>query len=112
MRNFLIFIGIILVGWLAISDTLSHFKEVSNLSIITPAQQEMRQPSRQNPGQRSVDIQTERIRNNTDTNTHYDTNPNNNSNRFDNFNRNRTRTQNKLRDNNNNNNNLYNMFRN
>lgn len=103
MRNFLVFLGIIFVAWLAISDTISHFEEVENLSIITPAQQEMRQPARQNPGQRSVDIQTEKIRN-RETNSRYDTNPNNNSNRFDNFNRNKQRTQNRLRENTNSNN--------
>lgn len=106
MRNFLIFLGIIFVAWLAISDTVKHYKEMNNLSIITPAQQEMRQPSRQNPGQRSTDINTERLRN-SKTNSLYDNSPNNNSNRFDNFNRNKTRIPNRLRENT-----LNDMFRN
>ena len=90
LKNLLIALGIIMVALLAINDTISHFKENSGIAITTPAQMEMRTPSKQNPGQRSTDIHTEKLRN-RESNPSFNTNPNNNANTFDNFNRNRDR---------------------
>ena len=90
LKNLLITLGITIVALLALNDTLNHFKENNDVAITTPAQMEMRTPSKQNPGQRSTDIHTERIRN-RESNPAFNTNPNNNANTFDNYNRNRDR---------------------
>ena len=90
LKNLLIALGITIVALLALNDTLNHFKETENVAITTPAQMEMRTPAKQNPGQRSTDIHTEKIRN-RENEPDFNTNPNNNANKFDNFNRNRNR---------------------
>lgn len=90
LKNLLVALGIIIVALLAVNDTISHYKDNADVAITTPAQMEMRTPSKQNPGQRSTDIHTERIRN-RESNPAFNTNPNNNANTFDNFNRNRDR---------------------
>ena len=90
LKNLLVALGITVVALLALNDTLNHFKESDDVAITTPAQLEMRTPAKQNPGQRSGDIHTERLRNRENM-PEFNTNPNNNTNKFDNFNRNRDR---------------------
>lgn len=90
LRNLLVALGIVLVALLAVNDTISHYKEKEAVAITTPAQQQMRTPIKQNPGQQSADIHTERMRNRHRPVTG-SKNPNNNANKFDNFNRNRDR---------------------
>ena len=85
-----VFSGIIIVLMLAISDTVKHFNEKQDVAIVTPAQQNMRTPSNQNPGQIPRDLQTSKIRN-RQSDPAWSKNPNNNANTFDNFNRNRDR---------------------
>ena len=90
MGKILITIGIILVAAMAISDTISHYKEINDVAIVTPAQENMRTPSNQNPGQIQRDMQTQRIRN-RQSDPAWSQNPNNYSDKFDNFIRNRDR---------------------
>lgn len=90
LKDLLIIAGIILVTALTINNTVNKYKETEQISIITPAQNEMRQPARQNPGQNQQDVQTQKARNNK-TNRHWNNNPNNNSSKNDNFNRNPNR---------------------
>ena len=90
MKKILITSGIALIAAMAISDTISHFKETDDVAIVTPAQENMRTPSNQNPGQIQRDMQTQKLRNNQ-SDPAWNKNPNNNSNRFDNYNRNRDR---------------------
>ena len=90
MKKIFIVSGIIVVAAMAISDTVSHFNEIKDVAIVTPAQENMRTPSNQNPGQLQRDMQTSRIRN-RQSDPDWNRNPNNNANRFDNFNRNRDR---------------------
>ena len=89
-KDILIITGIILVTVLTINNTLNKHGGIKNISIITPAQQEMRQPARQNPGQNQQDIQTQKARNKR-TGRHWNSNPNNNSSKNDNFNKNPNR---------------------
>jgi len=42
MRNFLIFLGIIIVGYLAVTDTVARFEELENIAVSTPSQIEMK----------------------------------------------------------------------
>ena len=90
MKKILIFLGITLIGAMAVQDTIQNFKDQKDIAITTPAQQNMRTPSNQNPGQIPRDMQTQRMRNNQ-SNPQWNKNPNNYSNKFDNFNRNRDR---------------------
>jgi len=90
LKNLLIALGITIVALLALNDTISYFNSNNDIAVTTPAQMEMRTPAKQNPGQRSTDINTERLRN-RESNPEFNTNPNNNANTFDNFNRNRDR---------------------
>ena len=90
MKKIFITSGIIIVAAMAISDTISNFKEVQDVAIVTPAQQNMRTPANQNPGQITRDMQTQRLQN-QQSNPAWSKNPNNNANKLDNFNRNRDR---------------------
>ena len=90
MKNILIALGIILVAAMAINQTINHIKEIQDIAIVTPAQENMRTPSNQNPGQIQRDMQTQKLRNNQ-SDPAWNKNPNNNSNKFDNYNRNRDR---------------------
>lgn len=42
MQNFLIFLGIIAVGYLAVIDTMDRFKELDRIAVSTPAQMRMK----------------------------------------------------------------------
>ncbi len=42
MRNFLIFLGITVVGYLAVIDTIDRFNELDRIVVTTPAQIEMK----------------------------------------------------------------------
>jgi len=91
MEKFFVYLGIIVVLLLAINDTIKTYKSTESIAITTPAQENMRTPSRQNPGQRQMDIETIKLRN-RQSDQDWSKNPNNNSNKNDNFNRNRDRS--------------------
>ena len=42
MRNFLIFLGIIAVAYLAVIDTMDRFEELEQIAVTTPAQVDMK----------------------------------------------------------------------
>ncbi len=42
MKNFLIFLGIIAVAYLAVIDTMDRYKELEQIAVTTPAQVEMK----------------------------------------------------------------------
>lgn len=58
MRNFLIFLGILFVGYLAYSDTKARFEEVETICNQTPAQIELKTPTQKNfsSGARSKEL--------------------------------------------------------
>ena len=96
MKNILIIFGVVLVAVLAMKDTYDRFQEINHISVITPAQQEMRLPAQQNPGQSQSDIQSQRRRN-KDSNRHWDNSTSKSTNNIDNYNRNPQRGQSSLR---------------
>lgn len=95
-RNLLTITLIILAATLAINNTIEKYNEKIFATILTPSQNSMRQPTRQNPGQNQLDSQTQRARNN-ETNRHWNNTPNTNSSKNDTFNRNKMRILNPLK---------------
>lgn len=90
LKNLIAAAIIIFAAWLTIDSTLEKLNNTQDISILTPSQHSMRQPSRQNPGQNPHDIQTQKKRN-SQTDRHWNNNPNNQVDKNDNFNRNPAR---------------------
>ncbi|MBR6098465.1 hypothetical protein IKP85_01825 [bacterium] len=59
LKNLLITLGIIVVALLAVNNTVKHYNEEFGVAGVTPSQFEMRTPAKQNPGQASIDYQTQ-----------------------------------------------------
>lgn len=98
LKNLLIITSIVLAATLAINNTIDKYNEKISTSILTPSQNQMRQPNKHNPGQNLYDSQTQRKRN-SKTDRSWNNNPNNQVNKNDNFNRNKERVVNPLQKN-------------
>lgn len=51
MKNFLIILGILAVGYLAVIDTLERFKEIEDIAVVTPSQIEMQSDFKKTAGE-------------------------------------------------------------